>query len=234
VAVGLHLDLTHRPFDGRRPPFGLTELIGASLSGRTDVGAIEAEFERQLERFESALGHGPDHVDGHHHVHALPRIRTALCTVLLRRWASRHSSSRPLVRNPGDSPARIARRRGARAKALIVAGLSAGFGARAEAAGFATNIGFAGYSRFSGENLYAREFAGFLSAPGLRHLVMCHPGLADGSAGDPIAAARVEEYQYLRANDGLSRELLTIRRGRDEEAGAFATWRGGESRVRQR
>ena len=225
IAVGLHLDLTHRAFDGRRPAYGLRELISASLSAKVELTALRAEFERQFDLFETAFGFPPDHVDGHHHVHALPQIRIALFDVLARRFSPLPPDYRPLARDPGDSPSRVLRRRGARAKALAVAALSAGFARRAGAAGFATNNGFAGFSSFSGEKGYAAEFAQCLASPGPRHLVMCHPGL-DGGAdhADPIAARRREEYECLMASEILPRSLLKIQRGSGERRAAFAEW----------
>jgi predicted glycoside hydrolase/deacetylase ChbG (UPF0249 family) len=223
IAIGLHLDLTHRPSSGRRD---LRRLIVAALSGRLDVGALSAEFERQFDHFEAALGYAPDHVDGHHHVHALPRVRDAFFNVLARRFAGSPAEVRPLARDPVDSVFRILRRRGARAKALAVAGLCAGFGARAAASGIATNVGFAGFSRFAGAGRYDGEFDQFLRALGPRHLVMCHPGFADRTASrtDPIAAARSDEYACLMAREALPGAMLTIRRGREERRSAFAEW----------
>jgi predicted glycoside hydrolase/deacetylase ChbG (UPF0249 family) len=223
VAIGLHLDLTPSPSSGR---CDLRRLIAGALSGRLDVGALSAEFERQFDRFEAALGYAPDHVDGHHHVHALPKVRDALFDVLARRFAGSPAAVRPLARDPADSVFRIFQRRGARAKALAVASLCAGFGARAAASGFATNSGFAGFSRFAGAGRYDGEFDQFLRAPGPRHLVMCHPGLADGTASttDPIAAARSDEYARLMARETLPRAVLAIRRGRDDQRSAFAEW----------
>jgi predicted glycoside hydrolase/deacetylase ChbG (UPF0249 family) len=226
VAVGLHLDLTHRPFDGRQSPYDLRRLIVGSLTRQLDVNAISAEFERQFDLFEAALGKSPDHVDGHHHVHALPQVRVALFNVLARRYRGLPTDRRPLARDPADSVVRILRRRGAIAKALTVAGLSAGFHACAGASGFATNVGFSGFSRFAGARRYRREFDQFLLAPGPRQLVMCHPGLADDAASsvDPIALARSEEYACLMTADILTRPMLSIRRERDELRSAFADW----------
>ena len=223
VAIGLHLDLTYCPASGRRDP---RRLIVAALSGRLDVGALSAEFERQFDRFEAALGYAPDHVDGHHHVHALPQIRDALFGVLAKRFAGSPAELRPLARDPADSVFRILRRGGARAKALTVAGLCAGFGARAAASGIATNVGFAGFSRFAGAGRYGGEFRQFLRAPGPRHLVMCHPGAAEGAASraDPIAAARSDEYARLMASEAAPPAMLRIRRERDERRSAFAAW----------
>jgi predicted glycoside hydrolase/deacetylase ChbG (UPF0249 family) len=226
VAIGLHLDLTLRPFAGKQRPFGLSELIIRSLRGQLDVLALAAEFERQFDVFEAALGAAPDHVDGHHHVHALPQIRGALLSVLDRRYGGLSSERRPLIRDPADSIARIVRRRAARGKALAVALVCAGFGARVNAAGFATNVGFSGFSRFRGRKEFERELGEFLKAPGPRHLVMCHPGFADAALArlDPVTACREDEYAALMENDEIARKTLSIRRAEGSTSCAFAAW----------
>ena len=226
VAIGLHLDLTYRPFGGREPPFDLRRLIVLSLSGRLDIDAVASEFERQFSAFESALGARPDHVDGHHHAHALPLVRVALLEVLARRYGPLPLASRPLVRNPADSLFRLWRRGSARAKALTLAGLCAGFGARAKAAGFPTNVGFAGFSSLDQRTPFDREFATFLMAPGPRHLVMCHPGVAVAaeSERDPIAIRRSAEYASLMGHPELLTTMLRVQRADGDEASAFATW----------
>ncbi len=226
VAIGLHLDLTLRPFDGKKRPLNARELIVGSFRGPLDLLAVTAEFERQFDLFEAALGVSPDHVDGHHHIHALPQIRGALLKVLNRRYGGLPGALRPLVRDPADSIARVMLRRSARAKALVVALLCAGLAARATAAGFATNVGFSGFSRFRGRKACEREFVEFLKAPGPRHLVMCHPGFADAALArlDPVTVSRENEYAALMENDEVARQTLRIRRAENSIDGAFAAW----------
>jgi chitin disaccharide deacetylase len=226
VAIGLHLDLTLCPFARKQRPFGLSELIVGSLGQRLDASAIGAEFERQFDLFETALGVAPDHVDGHHHVHALPQVRDALLMILRRRYGPLAAGLRPLIRVPGDAIGRILRRRSARGKALTVAALSAGFGRGVAAAAFATNFGFSGFSQFGAGKRYEDEFHEFLKALGPRHLIMCHPGLASDALArlDPLARSREEEYVSLMERDDLLREMIRIERSMDRPDGAFAAW----------
>jgi predicted glycoside hydrolase/deacetylase ChbG (UPF0249 family) len=227
VAIGLHLDLTLRPFAGERRPFGLGEIVVKSLAGQIEGSVLAIEFHRQFDAFETALGAAPDHVDGHHHIHGLPRVREALAAVLMDRYRLLSEDMRPLVRAPADAAHRIWRRRGARAKASTVAALCMGFAARMKATGFATNDGFAGFSRHAGGKGLHREFASFLAARGPRHLVMCHPGFpsADLARLDPLAEGRRAEYALLMERGELAREMLRIDRSRDQPGGAFASWR---------
>jgi hypothetical protein len=215
--------LTLRPFAGAQRPLELRELVLAAFLGRLDVRALSTEFERQFDAFETALGASPDHVDGHHHAHALPQIRSAFLAVLRRRYRDRPAALRPLVRDPADSVARLMRRRAARGKALAVAMMSAGFGAGANAAGFATNRGFAGFSRFRGRASFERELREFFCAPGPRPLIMCHPGFSDAELArlDPVSQSRECEFAALMESDDLVDRIWRVRRGADDEASAF-------------
>jgi hypothetical protein len=58
---------------------------------------VAAELRAQLERFEASVGRPPTHIDGHHHVHALPGISTAVVEA-----ARRH---RLPVRSPDERTA---------------------------------------------------------------------------------------------------------------------------------
>ena len=97
-----------------------------------DTQDIRAEIGRQLDRFETALGFPPDHIDGHQHVHVLPGIRRALFREVEHRYRVRP----PLMRDPSDRLRAILARRTTAAKALTVAALAIGFAnsARARAA----------------------------------------------------------------------------------------------------
>ena len=101
LAVGLHFVLTFgRPVG---PAWALGELLDDDGSfRRLDSGAhdeatpgqVGAELRAQLERFESNVGRPPTHIDGHHHVHAIPGILSAVLEA-----ARRH---RIPVRSPDD------------------------------------------------------------------------------------------------------------------------------------
>jgi chitin disaccharide deacetylase len=200
--VGLHFNLTlggplsvmplFAP-NGRFPE--ISEVVRGAMRKKLPLKEIRAEIDRQIDRFEAVMGRPPDFVDGHQHVQALPGIREALLDAL----AERKLEGKCWLRDSGDAPHRIFWRGGPIKKALIVRGLSSGFRRMALRRGFAVNDGFAGYSDFNPGQDYAKQFAGFLSAPGRRHLIMCHPGHVDEDlrAQDPVTVTREQELAFL-------------------------------------
>lgn len=202
IATGLHVNLTLGAPLGAMPvlcPAGRFPSIGAivamALRGRLNGAELTAEIGRQIAAFEQAVGAQPDFIDGHQHVHALPVVRAAFLSALrARSWASP-----PLVRVPADTVRKIRVRGAAVAKSLVLSALSFDFGADARVAGYPTNAGFSGVSRFDTTTPYAAELARFLSHPGPRHLVMCHPGHVDDELAtlDPVVARRAQEFDAL-------------------------------------
>lgn len=194
VAVGLHIVLTDLPPlggasalapNGKLPR--LDRLARHSLIGGLAEADIRAEVERQFDRFADGVGRMPDFVDGHQHCHHLPRIRQ----IILEVTACRAPGA--WLRDCSDSLRGMLARPFAW-KAMRSAAWSAGFAAAARARGLRVNDGFAGHYDF--RRPYALLFDRFLTQPGKRHLVMCHPG--DGMlAGDSIAAARLAEREAL-------------------------------------
>lgn len=208
IAVGLHLNLTlGQPLGrmrtlapaGQLPAIG--RLVRLSLRGAIDQTEIRDETLRQLQRFADVTGRQPDFVDGHQHAHALPGVRNGVLAALSA-FAPRRTL---LVRDPSDRPSRIVRRRAAVAKSLTLSTLSAGFGPAVRRLGFPTNDGFSGVSSFARTLPYVDEFTRFLSDPGPRHLVMCHPGHPDQELRTlyPVVERRQDEFAALMALEGL-------------------------------
>jgi chitin disaccharide deacetylase len=113
LAIGLHVNLTLGTPLGAMPRLaredelpGIGALVRESLTGGIRIGEVAAEIERQLDRFTAGTGFPPDFIDGHQHVHALPRVRRALLEVV----SARFSGPRPLIRDPADTFAAIAGR----------------------------------------------------------------------------------------------------------------------------
>ena len=86
--VGLHFNLTigeprtrARSLRARNGKFfSLRALATRAVLGRIDPSEVEAECRAQLERIAEA-GVTVEHLDGHQHVHVLPRIRPAVMRV---------------------------------------------------------------------------------------------------------------------------------------------------------
>ncbi|MGC1576706.1 MAG: ChbG/HpnK family deacetylase [Beijerinckiaceae bacterium] len=203
--LGVHLNLTcghslalmsrFAP-TGELPPFG--RVLRGALSGRLPLAEIADEFRRQIDAFAAAMGREPDFLDGHQHVHAFPGVRDALFGALDGLGLARHV----YLRDPADRLGAIARRRVGAGKAVVIAALARGFGEKLRARGLAANLGFAGVVPFDPRRDYAADFARFLTAPGKRHLVMCHPGEIDEElvAADAVSETRPREARFLRSD----------------------------------
>lgn len=212
--IGLHLNLTCAAPLTRMESFApagqfpaLRKILQAGMLGRLPRAEIAAEIEAQLDAFETASGFAPAFVDGHQHVHAMPGIRDALLEVLGRRYRT----AKPWLRDPADALPAILARRVQWPKALLVARLAGAFGRQARAAGFATNIGFSGFSAFDPRRDYAADFSRYLIGTGPRHLVMCHPGHVDRAllALDPATESRARELAFFASSRFL--EILAAR-----------------------
>jgi len=202
IAIGLHLNLTLGAPLGTMPslaPEGILptvrQLIRKALTRQLRVEEIQAEIARQLHQFRETVGHLPDTIDGHQHVHALPVVREALIRAVHEiNWL--HP---PLIRAPSDTPQTIIRRHHEWLKALVISTLALGFRKRLIAEHLPTNDTFAGVSAFTLGIPYDRELQASFAFPGPIHISMCHPGYADDllRARDPIVERRDEERASL-------------------------------------
>ena len=212
LSVGLHLNLTLGSPLGPMPRLapagtfpGARGLVVRAFLGLLDGVEIRGEIERQLDRFEMGLQFPPDHIDGHQHMHVLPKVRASLLQAAQRRFAGRP----PLIRNPADGLAAIAARGVAVRKAQTVGALAWGFADAARRRGLPVNDSFAGVSDFDVKVPYADELRRALLRPGRRHLVMCHPGHPDAELArlDPVVARRRMEYDALMRDPDLPQRI---------------------------
>lgn len=204
--IGLHLTLTDQSPLGAMPtlaPAGclppIGQLVRASVLRKLPVAEIEAEIERQLEAFVEIWKRPPAHVDGHHHVHQLPGVRSALFRVLERR-----RFGRPYLRSCHEAPARILARGVAPSKAMIISTLGLNFARSARRRGFELNDGFSGvYDLGAGGQRISDLFEHFVRHLGPRPLAMCHPGYSDTTlAGlDPMTEQRDVERAFLAGDE---------------------------------
>lgn len=204
--IGLHVNLTLGAPLGPMPSFApagtlpdVYRVLGQARKGTLPEREVREEMGRQIDAFAEALGRVPDFVDGHQHVQVFPQLRTWLLDAL----EDRGLAGKIWLRDSGDRILRILRRGVEPKKALGLAVLARGFACEAQRRGFATNEGFAGFSRFDPARDYAADFARYLKAPGRRHLVMCHPGYCDDElvAHDSVTLTREAELAFLLSDD---------------------------------
>lgn len=213
IVLGLHVNLTlGRPATRSRTlaPHGeflpLGRLLARALTGQLDRAEVAAEVAGQIRIFADRMGHLPEMIDGHQHVHALPGVRAGFIDALDEAWPERGV----LVRDP--APAGFGARFGAATrKRATIAALSAGFGAAVRRSGFSTNDGFAGVSNFAAASPYAAELSNAFARAQSRHLVMCHPGYVDDELVrlDPVTTRREEERAVIAAVPWLPARIAT-------------------------
>lgn len=189
--LGLHLDFTQYASPAR---LNLGMLILRALTRTLSAVKIRQTIIMQLDAFESALGHAPDYIDGHQHVHQLPQIRTILVEVLL----ARYKSNLPWIRI-ANTPLRDG------LKGRIISWLGAKALTRlAHKHGFRYSAQLLGVYDFTGtEAEYLRRLSEWFhyakTSPYIPAL-MCHPAIDNGTGPDShdvIHTARLREYQIF-------------------------------------
>ena len=194
VDVGLHLDLTQYPLRAGAP-MRLPWLIARAYLGALPMAALRSEIAAQFDAFETALERAPDFVDGHQHVHQLPRVREALLEVM----RARSGTSRAWLRNT-RRPTAV--QNGGVKPALIEA-----LGARelerlARASGHAQNRHLLGVWAFDADaTAYLNHMQHWLHTAVDGDLLMCHPSLPLPAADDAILAARNVEWALLSGSE---------------------------------
>lgn len=206
--IGLHVTLTDQcplgPMpqlapEGRLP--SLKWIYRAGIARRLPLTEIEREINRQFAAFEQHFGHPPAHIDGHHHVHQLPGVRS-----IVMRLAKAHSTpERPIwVRACNEPMGAILTRGVATTKALLIASLGGSVTRLAQQHGVVTNAGFTGVYDFASEG---RSFGAlcerFLTSIRANTVMMIHPGYSDKAlaALDIMTTPRDDELAFLASDD---------------------------------
>jgi predicted glycoside hydrolase/deacetylase ChbG (UPF0249 family) len=204
VAIGLHVTMTapFRPLTAFEPLtedgtfLPIADMLVRSFWPRFDRALLAREVETQIAAFVAAFGQPPDFVDGHHHVHLLPRISEAVLAATKKAnpaaWVRQCGQITPLTRRLHDR------------KGILIDLLSRRFRARAKAFGVPTNPAFAGTYRFRPDASFAAFFPSFLDGLPDGGVVMCHPGFVDAELErlDPLTTLREKEFAFL-AGDGF-------------------------------
>jgi predicted glycoside hydrolase/deacetylase ChbG (UPF0249 family) len=211
VAIGLHLTMTapFRPLTAFAPVtkdgtfLPISDMLVRAFWPRFDRALAAREVEAQIEAFIAAFGRPPDFVDGHHHVHLLPRISEAVLAAIKRvnpaAWVRQCGQLTPLATRLHDR------------KGIVIDLLSRRFRARAKTFGVATNPAFAGTYRFQPDATFAGFFPSFLDGLPGGSVVMCHPGFVDAELErlDWLTTLREKEFAFLASDDFPA--LLTAR-----------------------
>ncbi len=202
--IGLHLDFTQYAIQVRHAH---PQLVWRSLCHGLSSNAVRHNIRQQLDTFEQKLGTPPDYIDGHLHVHQLPVIRDCLLAEMLQRYGQLQPHQRPWLRISSPPV-------GSGLKARLIHWLGAKALAKtAQAAGVRFSPHLLGVYDFTGEVAdYLQHWQHWvqqlqqLPPRGRMHVapvLMCHPARpprqTDTAEYDPIAAARVVEWQAMQS-----------------------------------
>jgi chitin disaccharide deacetylase len=200
-ALGLHLTLTapFKPLTRDYAPLSagaflsLGRTAAAALLRRIDPATVAQEVKAQITAFTAAFGHPPDFIDGHQHVHLLPRVADGFLAAV--KEAAPNAWVRQCER-ADDAP------RSRDVKSMLLDRFSKRFRRRAAALGIRTNPTFAGAYAFHDDARFADLFPTFLTGMREGGVIMCHPGVVDGTlrAIDPLTTLREKEYEYFRGD----------------------------------
>lgn len=205
VAVGLHINLTEGlPLScelarvwPRLPT--LAVLLARAHTGLIPLAAVQSEVEAQWWRFVEQTGTTPQHMDGHQHVHQLPRVREALFAAI------DHLGVRPAMRSTASliGP-------GCGFKRWVIRHTGAWqLQQQLQQRDLLHNTVLVGTHDFRGNDYQAWMCAWLATLPQTGGLLYCHPGqakLIDGD--DPIRSARQREFDYLSSDD-FTHDLAT-------------------------
>ena len=194
IDLGLHLDLTQFPLS--IDPQTLGQIWRRGVLDREWLTQIKHEIGCQIELFEDSLGHSPDYIDGHQHIHQFPGVRDVLIRVLQQRglkdlW----------IRNtyaPSMRTVNISMGVSDRIKPKIIQALGQkALSKSAVNAGFFQNKHLLGVYPFTASvQRYKQWVSAWLQIAENGDVLMCHPALGAGH-NDSIALARTCEAEVL-------------------------------------
>lgn len=188
IELGLHLNLTHQIAP-------LWKVIAQSYRlWPASTIQLKQTIAAQLHSFHQLFGCWPDFIDGHQHVHQLPRVAELLFVVLqelkLSPWLRRTYAW-------GDFS--LLTRGSLKKLALCLLG-GHRFAKQLVDRQFSYNQGFAGDYDFFPKRAYRDVFLDAVAQVQGDGLIMCHPGFDALDMTDPISKTRQIEYDYFSSD----------------------------------
>jgi predicted glycoside hydrolase/deacetylase ChbG (UPF0249 family) len=218
--IGLHFNLTERkPLSqamGNETSgtfFTLPKLLLKAYLRKLNFNAIFAELNAQIDAFEARIGHLPDYLDGHQHVHQFPVIRDVVFKIYDSRLGHRPGF---YIRCVNDPLALLRAGRNAYLKKIIIqlSGASS-FKKQLLQRKIPHNTSFSGIYNFKKSCDYSNLFNQFLKQITNDGLIMCHPGLEEkNTRDDVIYHSRPDEYHYFMSTaflEACSAEQISIK-----------------------
>lgn len=186
VQIGLHFNLT-KTFS--KKGFSRNFLMTRFFPSAADREEIAARLKDQMQKFEEIFGRPPDFIDGHHHIHVMPAVRSVFLKEISARYG--HALKKPWIRQVSNSMTDT----DTKFKAFVLNVLNIGFRASCQKLGFETNDSFGGIYSLTPTAPFERFLKAWKSKNG-KTLIMCHPSCKN-EEDDSISAARLREFKAL-------------------------------------
>src|SRR3990167_9134435 len=196
IDAGLHFNLTEgKPLsdltsltkNGYLP--SIKKLLIYSHLGLLEQQEIVTELEQQLYCFTRHFDQLPDFIDGHLHVHHLPIVREALLA-----FYQRYFPNKTCYIRIASNGWRAFFSFNEKIKSFIITASGAlTLKQRLQQLNIPHNNTFSGIYNFANAMHYSHYFKKFLTKIADNGLIMCHPGLVDDAATDPLYRSRHHE-----------------------------------------
>ncbi|MDF1797474.1 MAG: ChbG/HpnK family deacetylase [Coxiellaceae bacterium] len=212
VQIGLHLNLT----EGEEA-ISHKKLVLRSVIGHIPYSKLSRLIERQFTTFFETMGHAPDFIDGHQHIHQLSGIRNMIVMCYSKYLKDNHC----WVRLSANSINKMFLLPFPQKQLLIYWTGYKRLKRLLNVDRIPHNKSFAGVYDFEQHQNYREYFLQFLQHIDNQGLIMCHPGLDNlqTPCRDEIAESRVTEYHYFNSqqfvDDLASHNIALASRTRD-------------------
>lgn len=192
VQIGLHLNLTEG-----EDAISHKKLLLRSIIGHMPYSALARRIEKQFTTFFETMGHAPDFIDGHQHIHQLSGIRNMIVMCYSKYLKDNHC----WVRLSANSMNKMFLLPFPQKQLLIYWTGYKKLKKLLTVDRIPYNKSFAGVYDFDQHNNYREYFLQFLKHIDDQGLIMCHPGLdsLDAPCSDAIAKSRLTEYHYFNS-----------------------------------
>tara|TARA_Y100000992_G_scaffold215645_1_gene148795 strand:- start:48 stop:863 length:816 start_codon:yes stop_codon:yes gene_type:complete len=193
--IGLHINLTENEKGVNLRFNNLYNTLKSLFLIIFKKKLIKKEIVIQIRKFEKYFKFKPNHIDGHHHIHQYPIIRSLIVNCV--------KNFDPFIRQSGDKFFNILSRKISILKAIIISFFCNKLKCILKKNNLKYNKSFSGIYNFKINKNYKSNFYKFLKKISNQHILMCHPAKKkfNDNYKDTILEARFKEYFFYNGRD---------------------------------